>query len=77
MGGNVWQWCEDWYDATKTGRVLRGASWGETARANLLASSRGTIPGGSGVVSGFVVLWRLSLRGETGLFPLLFYLFVF
>lgn len=27
MGGNVWQWCEDWHDANRTYRVLRGGSW--------------------------------------------------
>lgn len=27
MGGNVWQWCEDWWNAEHKERVLRGASW--------------------------------------------------
>ena len=27
MHGNVWQWCEDYYDATNVTHVLRGGQW--------------------------------------------------
>jgi len=38
MGGNVWQWCEDWFDQQQKRRVVRGASW-DNGQPGLLPSS--------------------------------------
>jgi hypothetical protein len=62
MGGNVWQWCEDWYNSEKKSRVMRGASWCDNLPRNLLAARRfHYMPAERGASIGFrCVLLRLE-----------------
>jgi serine/threonine protein kinase len=46
MGGNVWQWCDDWTDDKQKSRILRGGSWSSVVPGSMLSSFRQSSPPG-------------------------------
>jgi len=53
MSGNVWEWCEDWYDTSASGRVLRGGSWLGNAEYCCVSRRSSRAPDGRDDVIGF------------------------
>jgi formylglycine-generating enzyme required for sulfatase activity len=69
LGGNVWEWCEDWMDQENMKRVLRGAAfsddkgWARSSRRTAYASGS-TPPHG-----GFRILLALPAKSATAATP--------
>jgi len=53
MAGNVWEWCQDWYDGNHDTRVLRGGSWLFNSNFLRVATRNNDLPSYSTYYYGF------------------------
>ena len=57
LGGNLMEWCDDWFDETRQGRVVRGGDYESYSKAVLGASNRAFRP--TSIPQGFRVVLEL------------------
>jgi sulfatase modifying factor 1 len=51
MSGNVWEWCENWWQGYESYRVGRGGSWDNDAISCRVVSNGFNFPSGTGLNS--------------------------
>jgi formylglycine-generating enzyme required for sulfatase activity len=57
LGGNVSEWCDDWYDETRQGKVIRGGDFDTFSQYLLRSNMR--LPRPSTTPQGFRVVLEL------------------